>query len=151
MLSGRVKYRENAVFGTKGLHMIREMSERQLSLQEFIHPFGCDLNPENRWVKLAEVIPWDALSIPYRERMSASQGRPAKPARLVIGALIIKHKLNLSDEETVRQIQENHYLQYFCGFGEYVDAPPFVPSLFVEIRKGLRQHQSAACAAHRAR
>jgi len=117
--------------------MIRETSDRQLALKDFIHPFGCGLNPENRWVKLAEVIPWDALSIPYRRRMSAEQGRPAKSARLVIGALIIKHKLNLSDEETVRQIQETHYLQYFCGFGEYVDAPPFVPSLFVEIRKRM--------------
>ena len=35
------------------------------------------------------------------------------------------------------QIQENPYLQYFCGFGEYVDAPAFVPSLFVEIRKRM--------------
>lgn len=117
--------------------MIREISERQMRLKDFIHPFGCDLNPENRWVKLAEVVPWDDLALAYNTRMSTGQGRPAKPARLVIGALIIKHKLNLSDEETVQQIQETHYLQYFCGFGEYVDAPPFVPSLFVEIRKRM--------------
>jgi len=117
--------------------MIRETSDRQLALKDFIHPFGCKLNAGNRWVKLAEVIPWDALSAPYQSRMSADQGRPGKPARLVIGALIIKHKLNLSDEETVLQIQENPYLQFFCGFGEYVDAPPFVPSLFVEIRKRM--------------
>jgi len=117
--------------------MIRETSGRQLQLKDFIHPFGCDLNPENRWVKLAEVVPWDDLALAYNTRMSTGQGRPAKSARLVIGALIIKHKLNLSDEETVQQIQETHYLQYFCGFGEYVDAPPFVPSLFVEIRKRM--------------
>ena len=40
-------------------------------------------------------------------------GRPSKDARLVIGAVIIKHKLNLSDRETVAQIQENPYLQHF--------------------------------------
>lgn len=117
--------------------MIREISGRQLQLKDFIHPFGCELDSGNRWVKLAEIVPWDALAVAYNTRMSAGQGRPAKPARLVIGALIIKHKLNLSDEETVLQIQETHYLQFFCGFGEYVDAPPFVPSLFVEIRKRM--------------
>jgi len=117
--------------------MIREASERQLSLKDFIHPFGCELNPENRWVKLAEIVPWDALAAVYNERMSAGQGRPAKPARLVIGALIIKHKLKLSDEETVEMIREHPYLQFFVGFGEYVDKPPFVPSLFVEIRKRM--------------
>lgn len=125
------------MFGVKGLHMIRETSDHQLSLKDFIHPFGCDLSPTNRWVKLAEVIPWSGLEAPYIAKMSASQGRPCKPARLVVGALIIKHRLNLSDEEAVLQIQENPYLQFFCGFGEYVDAPPFVPSLFVEIRKRM--------------
>lgn len=117
--------------------MIRETSGRQLQLKDFIHPFGCDLSPENRWVKLAKVVPWDDLAMAYNVRMSAGKGRPAKPARLVIGALIIKHKLNLSDEETVQQLRENPYMQFFCGFGAYVDAPPFVPSLFVEIRKRM--------------
>jgi len=42
-----------------------------------------------------------------------------KDARLVIGAVIIKHKLNLSDVETVQQIQENPYLQYFVGLPGY--------------------------------
>jgi len=66
--------------------------------------------------------------------MNMTESRPSKPARLVIGAMIIKHKLNLSDEETVLQIQENAYLRYFCGYETYIDALPFVPSLFVEIR-----------------
>ncbi len=62
---------------------------------------------------------------------------PGKDARLVIGAVIIKHKLNLSDEETVLQIQENPYLQYFVGLSSYKDEPPFTASLFVEIRKRM--------------
>ena len=55
----------------------------------------------------------------------------------VIGAVILKHKLNLSDKETVLQIQENPYLQYFFGFSRYKDEQPFAPSLFVEIRKRM--------------
>jgi hypothetical protein len=56
---------------------------------------------------------------------------------MVIGAVIIKHKLNLSDEETVLQIQENPYLQCFIGLSQYQEAAPFAPSLFVEIRRRM--------------
>jgi hypothetical protein len=68
--------------------------------------------------------PWDALAEGYYRSFSASQGRPAKDARLVIGAVIIKHKLCLSDEETVQQIQENPYLQYFVGLPGYQTQVP---------------------------
>jgi len=114
--------------------MIREEEDRQLT---FILPFGGRLKPDNRWVKLSAVVPWDDLESAYNSVMNMKEGRPCKPARLVIGAMIIKHKLNLSDEEAVLQIQENAYLQYFCGYETYIDAIPFVPSLFVEIRKRM--------------
>ena len=58
---------------------------------------------------------------------------------MVIGAVIIKHKLCLSDEETVRQIQENPYLLFFVGLSRYQTEPPFAPSLFIEIRKRMGQ------------
>jgi hypothetical protein len=41
--------------------------------------------------------------------------------------------------ETVAQIQENPYLQYFVGLPGYQMQAPFVPSLFVEIRKRMGQ------------
>jgi len=121
----------------KGLHMIREKSSKQLSLSEFMTPNGRGLREDNRWVKLAKVVPWEALTAAYNSVMNPDIGRPGKPARLVIGAMIIKHKLNYSDEETVLQIQENQYLQYFCGLDVYEDKPPFAPSLFVDIRKRM--------------
>ena len=117
--------------------MIRYTSERQLPLAGFLLPFGGTLSPDNRWVKLSHKIPWDDLVKGYYDKMNSDHGRPAKNGRLVIGAVIIKHKLNLSDEETVLQIQENPYLQYFVGFSRYQDKPPFVPSLFVEIRRRM--------------
>ena len=83
------------------------------------------------------MIPWDELAVGYYTAMSSELGRPCKDARLVIGAVILKHKLNLSDEETVLQIQENPYLQYFVGFSRYKDEQPFAPSLLVEIRKRM--------------
>jgi len=93
--------------------MIRYHSHKQLSLAEFDWPFQTDLDENNRWVKMSLCIPWDALAEGYYQGLSLKQGRPTKDARLVIGAVIIKHKLCLSDEETVAQIQENPYLQYF--------------------------------------
>ena len=57
----------------------------------------------------------------------------------MIGAVIIKHKLCLSDEEAVQQIQENPYLQYFVGLPGYQMEAPFASSLFVEIRKRIGQ------------
>ena len=66
-----------------------------------------------------------------------STGRPAKDSRLVIGAVIIKHKLKHSDEETVAQISDNPYLQYFCGFKDSSILPPFAPSLILAIRERL--------------
>ena len=117
--------------------MIRYKSNRQLPLEGFGLPFGGKLNPENRWVKWSQAIPWDDLAIGYYQAMDSGRGRPCKDARLVIGAVIIKHKLNLSDEETVMQIQENPYLQYFAGFSSYREEQPFAPSLFVEIRRRM--------------
>jgi transposase, IS5 family len=124
--------------------MIRYTSERQMSLEGFNLPFGGRLNSENRWVKLSQRIPWDELAKGYHKRLTADRGRPAKNARMVIGAVIIKHKLTLSDEETVVQIQENPYLQYFIGLSRYQEEPAFAPSLFVEIRRRMGSDVFAA-------
>ena len=119
--------------------MIRYHSHKQLTLAEFGWPFQAALDENNRWVKLSQCIPWDALAEGYYQGLSTTRGRPSKDARLVIGAVIIKHKLCLSDEETVAQIQENPYLQYFVGLRGYQMEAPFAPSLFVEIRKRMGQ------------
>jgi IS5 family transposase len=117
--------------------MIRYNDPSQQALPGFekFHGFPLDMN--NRWVKLSEGIPWDEFAKAYEKNMSSGRGRPSKPARLVIGAVIIKHKLCLSDEETIDQIRENPYLQYFVGFNSFQTEAPFVPSLFVEIRRRM--------------
>jgi hypothetical protein len=96
-----------------------------------------NLSPNNRWVLLAQRIPWEELCRVYEESLSPDQGAPAIPSRVVIGALIIKHLKNLSDEETIEEIRENPYYQYFLGYGSFSDRQVFAPSLFVEIRKRL--------------
>ncbi len=117
--------------------MIRYCSSKQLTLPEFDWPFQTDLDENNRWVKMCQCIPWDELAECYYQGFSAETGRPAKDARMVIGAVIIKHKLCLSDVETVQQIQENPYMQYFVGLAGYQMEAPFAASLFVDIRKRM--------------
>ena len=117
--------------------MIRDPDPNQLSIADFDWPFLAPLDENNRWVKLSECIPWEELSAGYYQDLDATQGRPTKDARLVIGAVIIKHKLCLSDRETVAQIQENPYLQYFVGLPGFQLERPFHASLFVEIRKRM--------------
>jgi len=51
-----------------------------------------------------------------------------------LGALIIKEKLGISDRETVEQIRENPYLQYFIGQSTYSNELPCDPSLLVHFR-----------------
>ena len=109
--------------------MFRYTSSSQISLDDFMDNLGKKLNSQNRWVKLAQQIPWDELAKIYAESLSEDMGRPCKDARLVIGAIIIKHKKGLPDEEVIPEIQENPYLQYFVGLKEFTHDPIFDPSL----------------------
>jgi transposase, IS5 family len=117
--------------------MHRRSSPRQLSFQDFYLPFGGHLSGDNRWVKLAEFIPWDDLEDHYAEQLDGQLGTPAKPFRVALGSLIIQQRLGISDRETIEQIRENPYLQYFLGFSEYRDSLPFDASSLVHFRKRL--------------
>ena len=119
--------------------MIRYVSQKQLPLEGFDTPPGMILDPTNRWVKLRDCLPWDELSESYYKTLCSNLGRPAKDAGIVIGAVIIKHKLSVSDEETVEQIRENPYLQYFIGLKGFQAQAAFASSLLVEIRKRMGQ------------
>lgn len=57
--------------------------------------------------------------------------------RIALGALVIKERLGLSDEETVEQIRENPYLQYFLGYESFRCEAPFEASMMVHFRKRL--------------
>ena len=75
--------------------MIKYTPSNQLTLEEFKHPFHQQLRPDNRWVQLAELIPWDELAGIYAKNLNPNAGRLSVDIRIVIGALVIKHKLSL--------------------------------------------------------
>ena len=50
------------------------------------------LSKSNRWVKLADHLPWDRIEKEYNKCLKNSlNGAGNKPARMVVGALIVKH------------------------------------------------------------
>jgi hypothetical protein len=80
---------------------------------------------------LATIIPWSEFEAEYAAIFTEQIGAPAKTFRMALGALIIKEKLGTSDRETVEQIRENPYLQYFIGMSAYSNKPPFDSSMLV--------------------
>jgi len=117
--------------------MYRREHRHQLSFEDFFLPFGGKLSGDNRWIKLAELIPWDELEDDYAAQFCKGFGAPAKPFRMALGALIIKARLGLTDEELVEQIKENPYLQFFIGLEAFQYSAPFDPSMMVYFRKRL--------------
>ena len=94
-------------------------------------------------VKLADRLPWAKIEKEYNKRLRNSHcGAGNKPARMVVGALIVKHVENLSDVKTIQAIQENPYMQYLLGLSKFTEKPVFVPELFVLIRKRLDRTSS---------
>ena len=113
-------------------------SNGQIRLSDFKQPMGMNLKEDNRWVKRALLIPWNDIEKRYASLFTNRKGNVAKPLRLALGACIIQADYGYSDEETALQIQENAYLQYFCGYEAYDDSkPPFDSSLMVYFRKRL--------------
>ena len=114
------------------------VSPSQLVLSGFETPFSQKLSQANRWVVLAGKIPWDEICNVYTKQVGINRtGRPPISPRIVIGSLIIKHMCNLDDRETVAQIAENMYMQYFLGYSSFDPEPPFDASLFVEFRSRM--------------
>ena len=96
------------------------------------------LNPKNRWVMIAGMVPWDMIEKRYAENFKVKgKGRPAKPARFALASHLVKEKYGLSDEETVEMIRENPYIQFLMGYESFVDKRPFDASTMVWFRKRM--------------
>ena len=101
----------------------------QMTLDDYDFPFG-KLDPENEWVKLAALVPWDVAEEEYAKQF-VNNGHPAHPVRIALGALIIKQKLKCSDEWTVRHVSENPYLQFFLDMKSFTSKCSFGASTMI--------------------
>ncbi len=107
----------------------------ELLFKELLPPGG-KLDENNRWFKYYSLIDWDRLEQEYLKYFS-NTGRPGLDARLVIGALCIKHMMGVSDVEVVVMIQENPYMQYFCGLEQFATKKLFDDSSLTKLRKKI--------------
>lgn len=117
--------------------MYRKASSSLTPPDSFELPNEGKLSQDNRWVIMANLIPWDEFEQEYAKNFSSDMGAPALPFRVALGSLIIKEKLGTSDRETVEQIKENPYLQYFIGQTHYSNEVPFDASLLVRFRERI--------------
>lgn len=117
--------------------MYKTPDKSQPSLLDFDQPLGLRMNPDNRWVQLADRVPWDIFEEKYAALFPSGTGNVAKPLRLALGSLIIQNRFQYSDRELVEQLSENPYLQYFIGLPGYQPQAPFDASTLVWFRKRI--------------
>jgi len=122
------------------MYKFSEPDMNQLELFEKSLPFGGKLNHNNRWIRLANLVPWLELENSYAKTFSTT-GRPGVRARYVLGSIIIKHQLQCSDEELGEQISENPYMQFFIGLPRFQYRIPFDISTLSNVRKRLGKEQ----------
>jgi hypothetical protein len=64
---------------------------------------------------MAKLLEWDKFAMVYGENFSSTMGAKGVNARIVIGAIIIKHIEAKDDRGTIEAIKENPYMQFFLG------------------------------------
>jgi len=113
----------------------------QLRIEDFVFPYG-KLDPENDWVKLAALVPWDVVEERYAAQFT-NNGHPEHPTRMALGALLIQRRLKCNDEWLVKHVDENPYLKFFIGIKECGPCP-FGASTLVAFRKRFSEEDMAA-------
>lgn len=121
------------------MSIYKKNQNKQFKLTDFNQPMGLKLDPENKWIKKAEMIPWNRIEDKYATLFESTTGTVAKPLRMALGALMIQKEYGFSDRTLVEQLQENPYFQYFIGLPGFQLEAPFAPSLLVEFRKRLTE------------
>lgn len=94
------------------------------------------LNPKNELYQLSERLPWNDFEEGFGSVYS-SQGRPAKPIRLMVSLLILKHVYDRSDESVVETWVRDPYFQFFSGERIFQWDVPCDPTDLVYFRKRI--------------
>jgi len=115
--------------------MLRKRDSEQMTVEDFVGLMGGKLSAENRWVKMAKLMPWELIEEIYAKsfKNDNSEGRPPIPARMAFGALYIKEHENFPQRLTMQHISENVYMQYFLGLTEFHPEALFDSSMLTYI------------------
>ena len=110
--------------------------QRNLSQLGFYSTFEEQLSHQHPLYILANKIDWNIFETAFADLYS-QEGRPAKPIRLMVSLLMLKHIRNISDESVVEQWFENIYYQYFGGEKSYACGVPCEASELVHFRNRI--------------
>lgn len=99
----------------RALEKAIKMLQEQLPLFKELVPYSGKIDLENRWIKMAEMVPWDELTPIYNRYFDRRRLKVVKSCQLIMGLMIGQMILKLSDRDIVSFFHENPYFQYFCG------------------------------------
>ena len=99
----------------------------------FYSTFEGQLSHSHPLYILAQKIHWEIFEEAFA-KLYSEEGRPAKPIRLMVSLIILKHIRNISDESVVEQWSENCYYQYFSGEKVFACGDPCEASELVHFR-----------------
>jgi len=110
--------------------------QRSTSQLGFYSTFEEQLSHSHPLYILANKINWEIFEEAFA-KLYSDEGRPAKPIRLMVSLLMLKHIRNISDESVVEQWSENCYYQYFSGEKVFACGVPCEPSELVHFRNRI--------------
>jgi len=102
----------------------------QLPIFKELSPYSGQINTHNRWIKLAELVPWDQMDVIYRGYFDNGKQSVIKTSRLILGLMLGQMLLELGDRPILKYFHGNPYFQYFCGQDTFV----------VKTEKGIIHH-----------
>ena len=113
----------------------------QMTLEDFILPFGGKLDAGNRWVKLAALMPWDMIEDVYARSFKNKRrdGRPATPS-------YTKNRSRIRDDRSgthVPLLRLKIFFRRVACFTKELLTEGLTGSHFLRQTAGRRLHQRA--------
>lgn len=118
------------------MYRAKDRKSQQMSMYDYMPPFHGELDPKNRWVRLAEDMDWDTFEELYSGNF-VEGGKIAISARVALGVLVVKTLYNASDRNTVHLVRESPYMQYFIGMESFRSDVPFSAKSVERFRKRI--------------
>jgi len=94
--------------------MIKENNSDRNLIKKFKKSFARRLDRQNRGAHLTQILPWTETKNIFTQSPCRTCGRRFSPILISVGG-IIKHRLQLWNEESIAVIRGNPRLQYFLG------------------------------------
>ena len=80
------------------------MYPNQLPIFKELSPYSGGIDTNNRWIKLASLIPWEEMDGIYRRSFSKCKQSVIKPGRLILGLMI--GEMFVQTDEPAKHVKE---------------------------------------------